>query len=118
METTCLQDGCAYLAAYDNGAFDDFRDSKDLSDWLSHLPPEILAQVGQHQVQCKPACMNVTIFVCWGKGIAGDGGGSGAPVLVTLRVSMPIDAASWWLRLWMCTQSVDQPSSPDHSAAG
>lgn len=40
-----MQDGCTYLVVYDNGAFEDFRDSIGLSGWLSSIPLDILAQV-------------------------------------------------------------------------
>ena len=40
-----VQDGCLYVSAYNNGAFDEIRDSIDLSAWLSTVPAEHLAQV-------------------------------------------------------------------------
>ncbi|CAL5224395.1 g7076 [Coccomyxa viridis] len=36
--------GCTYLAVYDNGTFDEYASSFDLSTWISILPTPILSQ--------------------------------------------------------------------------
>ncbi|KAK9903301.1 hypothetical protein WJX75_002290 [Coccomyxa subellipsoidea] len=36
--------GCTYLAVYDNGTFDEYSSSFDLSTWISLLPTPILSQ--------------------------------------------------------------------------
>lgn len=40
-----LDNGCTYLAVYDNGTFDELYNSRGISNWLSTAPPSIVAQV-------------------------------------------------------------------------
>ena len=56
-------DGCAYLSVYNNGAFDEFYDSKGLSSWFSSAPPAIVAQVRNHTFP-KYAAKQSIAYIC------------------------------------------------------
>ena len=38
-------EGCTFIAAYNEGGFDEQVDAKGLSNWLATAPPEIVGQV-------------------------------------------------------------------------
>ncbi|KAK9843592.1 hypothetical protein WJX84_001810 [Apatococcus fuscideae] len=39
-----LEDGCTFVAGYNDGSFDDALHSNGLSNWVSTTPPEVVAQ--------------------------------------------------------------------------